>query len=221
MKSKLIMFASALVVSACVFMACQKESKKNVVLQNGVPIGTAYKSVYDKGYTADHIAILQLDLETARHYFISLPPAKKYKIWQEKIEYLKTLEYSQEQKDLMQEVLDEINPSVFNESSANYSNFVANKIQYFQAKGEVAFKTKLEFALIFGTVYDIDSDVERKFVGNGTAPIDVDNCECSIGSDWCDVHNITEQRCRSSRCQEAGLGCGFLFLSTCVGMCSN
>lgn len=70
MKSKLIMFASALIVSASVFMACQKEVKKNVVLQNGVPVGTNYRIIEDKGYSEEHKIILELDLETAKHYFL-------------------------------------------------------------------------------------------------------------------------------------------------------
>ncbi len=205
MKSKLIMFASALIVSASVFMACQKEVKKNVVLQNGVPVGTNYRTIEDKGYSEEHKIILELDLETAKHYFLSLSPAKKYKIWQEKIEYLLTLEYSEEQKDLIQEVLDELNPSVFNVPSANHTYFVENRIPYFQSKCESTFKTKLDFALVFGTIYDIDSSVERKFVGNGTAPIDVDSpsCECSTQSDWCDVYNynVASQKCvKNNQC---------------------
>lgn len=132
-----------------------------------------------------------------------------------------TLEYSEEQKDLIQEVLDELNPSVFNVPSANHTYFVENRIPYFQSKCEATFKTKLDFALVFGTIYDIDSSVERKFAGNGTAPTDgAPSCECSIGSDWCDVYNLTGESCTSNRCEEPGsAGCGFLWLSKCVGMC--
>jgi hypothetical protein len=87
-----------------------------------------------------------------------------------------------------------------------------------------AFKTKLDFALVFGTIYDIDSSVERKFVGNGTAPIDVDSpsCECSTQSDWCDVYNynVASQKCvKNNQCGSSGTGCGFLWLSSCIGYC--
>lgn len=155
------------------------------------------------------------DRETRKRVYGVLPPARKAYVWKEKYaELLASNAYSQQQKDFINLLLPYLTTDFFalDEVPAQ----IHNEIQQLRERGKPLFPG----VLLRMIMADLENPAGIKNAGGGGST-GVDQCDCSVRSDWCDIPVDVGGRCNPDACnRETRSGCGTWWWYRCQGDCT-
>lgn len=149
------------------------------------------------------------NIETQKSIFNVLPAARKAYVWKEKYNALLAAPgYTQAQKDFFNTCVSYLSEELY--SSESYHDSKHNSIQDLRTSGESLF-TREQLIIIMATL----GDAAKPWSGGN-----VDACECSVKSDWCDFPVDVGGHCDSNACnQQSNSGCGTWWSYSCSGDC--
>jgi len=161
------------------------------------------------------LAILQTyTIEMQRDLFKEMSPENKARIWRERIDYeIEHTTSTEEQLAALNSLKEHITPE-------------------FWSGGSTAFVTEWTEANIVLMGYERMKGIvttlgaERPSGGGGgggTTSPGLAKCNCNTSSDWCTGRYATYGRCSTtvSECTGTDLGCGTLWLYSCMGTCTD
>ena len=166
--------------------------------------------------------LLQLEQEKQIPAFRAFTPEQKYDCWMDKLEQVKSLEWTEKEISHICLLAESMKLEWF-EKNFMKNNF--DKINIFLNKwvndGFLYFGwTKDEVGRMVACLYDVEMEDEnvilRVGIGGGTIGVEA-RCTCSQTSDWC----FWGEKCRNISCSGGGIGCGTLWLYQCDGSCGD
>lgn len=151
--------------------------------------------------------------------------------WNEKLTDILSLEWSKEETDHINSLIDFINEHHhFLNGYSFMSDDEKNVFDLFfyqwmdKAKTDFRWPNKLLYAILASgnTLLDTNGTLSTNQTNNKKTPFSVDpksQCNCSQSSDWC-ISSFASYSCEDHECEE-GDGCGTLFVYNCNGLCGG
>lgn len=198
-----------ILLSSSLILSCQKSSE------------SARVANYSRSLMAK-TQVLEMQGDKQKMAYRLLNAEEKASLWREKLEKaLMSDTKSEEQKNFIGRQLERIKPSLFTIGSAE-NRAMKIDIPVLRKEAEALFGERLSFVL-FGQL-------------NGSSPVPgvasvaaAENCECCLWDNWCPKIKETGNRrtCYYTSgpgpyilCLSSELGCGWLWMAPCNGMCA-
>jgi uncharacterized protein YxeA len=169
--------------------------------------------------------LLQLEEEKQIPAFRAFTPEQKYNCWVDKLEEVKSLEWTEKEFTHICLLAETMKLEWF-EDNYKKTNFdqIDNFLNQWVNDGYSYFGwTKDEVGRMVACLKEVameDGNIVLKATPPGATTGDKDArqpCTCSQSSDWCQ----SGERCSNANCDETSLGCGTLLLHGCNGRCND
>lgn len=198
----------------------------NSSLQRGCTAANAWAEEHADNLPTNFAAITEYPLEYRRAIFSKLTPEQKANVWTKKLsEVLNNVDLNREQHRLLEYVIENINPDLFDKNKEK--NLIVGDNTLKKVFGETLagnifsklnsmeeLKENQAKSIVYGiNIIGQTNDVVT--ASTGTA-----DCGCSSSSDYCGATNDCSTG-GAWTCEESDWGCGSLWRYGCDGRCTT
>jgi hypothetical protein len=220
-----------LFVMALLIASCDKDEKIYSCNKDVNDWVTANKSQIDT--IAYRESLLNFELEYQKGIYRALKPKIRYLIWVDKINQVLKLNWENDERKHIEELLNSINEKWFSEKLLSDKELISQRkgvLKNWVSLGlkelgwskalihSIAIRLDVKKSddnyLIETYISDYKKTSNLKEAGGG--------CKCSSGDDWCDLGGGNDNgSCTEDLydCNHSSWGCGLLWLSECDGLC--
>lgn len=195
----LVRIPISFVVVALVVLSCQKNQKR---------INGLTQEEYNNAKKNLDIINKTSEIHEEVVIFNTLTISEKAAVWNLHLtNCIKSMKLNETQKDIINEALDILKPSLYNQGSS------LNNLKRIDEKIKINFDSE-ELRTIFITLPN--QVTITKIITPPSGP----SCECSVKSDYCGTFesNSSQTKCQTQKCSTSS-GCGTFFAYTCNGRC--
>jgi hypothetical protein len=161
-----------------------------------------------------------MPLDQVRQIFRLASPQERCDMWKEKLNRVSSLSLSQNQRDLVQEIHDELTPDCFDWGSPKNQQFQEVFLPSLSVELESEF-SDIQGLNVFYLLHDIDDINNSPFAAiPDDEPSGLEDCDCDYDSFFGGCQ-VLGNSCDEAECGSSNRGCGFMGIWKCDGSCDD